>query len=56
MERDRWPWNMAPADCLDWDEATWHAVRYATDGELPRQSLRRWALEQRVRRSRGCVA
>jgi hypothetical protein len=44
-----------PADCFDYDSALWFAIREQTDGELPRQSLRRWGAEQAVRRSRDVL-
>jgi len=52
IDRAAWPWHSAPADVDDYDEALWYWVRATSDGEYPRQSLRRWVLEQRARRSR----
>jgi hypothetical protein len=55
IDRQAWPWHSAPADCEDFDAATWHASRAIGDGELPRQSLEEWVAEQRARRSRDVL-
>jgi len=46
IDRQAWPWQSAPADCVDYDAAVWHATR-ALGPELPRQSLEEWVTEQR---------
>ena len=53
--RTIWPWHSAPADCDDYDAAIWHAIRQGSNSQLPRQSLDRWVLEQRARRSRDVM-
>lgn len=55
IDRQAWPWHSVPADCTDYDAAAWYAVRARGDGELPRQDLGRWVLEQRARRSRDVL-
>jgi len=41
-----------PPGCDDYDVAVWFAIREQIDGELPRQDLDSWVLEQRARRTR----
>lgn len=53
--RSAWPWHTAPPDWLDHDEAVWHWVRMTRSGEDPTQRVRRWMLEQGVRRSRDVL-
>jgi hypothetical protein len=55
IDRTAWPWHSAPNDVTDYDEATWHASRRSSQGQLPRQSIGRWVLEQRARRSRDVL-
>jgi len=50
-----WPWHSAPANVADYDEAVWYAVRSTSGGELPRQDLEAWTLEQRARRLRDVI-
>jgi hypothetical protein len=55
VDRTAWPWNAAPPGIDDYDEAAWYAVRATSDGELPRQDLETWILEQRARRTRDVL-
>ncbi len=55
VDRTTWPWHSAPAGVDDYDAAVWHAVRAASVGELPRQDLKTWILEQRARRTRDVL-
>lgn len=56
-QRRSWPFGArgVPADCDDLDVAAWFAIREQTDGELPRQDLETWVLEQRARRTRDVL-
>jgi hypothetical protein len=50
IDRTAWPWHSAPADCTDYDEATWYACRKSSGGVLPRQDLDTWVQRQRASR------
>lgn len=54
IDRTKPPWNAAPSDCTDFDEATWYHLRHHSElaghDPMPRQSLEEWVRRMRASR------